>query len=56
MRSWIKGALTAGGFLVFFIPVFPWFEALLERTPLEPVRQRWFRWGEKRRSKRKSDD
>jgi hypothetical protein len=50
MRLWIKTAITAGGFLVFFVPVFPWFEALMERVPLlKAARRRWFDWLEKRR-------
>jgi hypothetical protein len=48
-RGILKVALTLGVFWVFFIPTFPWVETLLERTPLESLRQRWFRWLESRR-------
>lgn len=34
-RAVIQLAIVSGGFLVFYIPVFPWFEALMERTPAE---------------------
>jgi hypothetical protein len=51
-RGWIRVTLTLGLFFVFYIPVFPWFEALIERTPLEPLRQRWFGWLDRRRERR----
>ena len=38
-RLVIQLAMVSGGFLVFYIPVFPWFEALVERTPAEKGRQ-----------------
>jgi hypothetical protein len=37
-RLVIQLAIVSGGFLVFYIPVFPWFEALVERTPAEKGR------------------
>lgn len=37
-RNVIQLAIVSGGFLVFYIPVFPWFEALVERTPAEKGR------------------
>jgi hypothetical protein len=37
-RLVIQLAIVSGGFLVFYIPVFPWFEALIERTPAEKGR------------------
>ena len=50
-RGVIRLSLTVGGLYVFLMPLQPWFEALLERTPLEPARQRLWRWlkvGEKK--------
>lgn len=34
-RTVIQLAIVSGGFLVFYSPVFPWFEALIERTSAE---------------------
>lgn len=58
-RNVIQLAIASGGFLVFYIPVFPWFEALLERTPAEKGRHwvwRKLRIGPYSRKVEPSDD
>lgn len=45
-------ALVTGVSTVFYIPVAPWFEALVERSPVERYRQRWFRKLDERKRRR----
>ena len=48
-RFLVRLALVAGVSTVFYIPIAPWFEALVERSPAERYRQRWFRKLDERR-------
>jgi uncharacterized membrane protein len=43
-RGLIRLALALGTLYVFIMPLQPWLEALLERTPLERVRQKLWKW------------